>query len=133
MEQALTNYGMPLGEAFQLRDDLLGAVGDDTLTGKPVGDDLREGKPTALVARAWSSATSVQRTLLRRVGDPQLSVEEIGDLQEILMATGAVSAVEGQIDVLRNEAIAAIASAGLTAAATEALIELAHFVTTRNH
>ena len=133
VEQALTNYGMPLGEAFQLRDDLLGAVGDDTLTGKPVGDDLREGKPTALVARAWSSATSVQRTLLRRVGDPQLSVEEIGDLQEILMATGAVSAVEGQIDVLRNEAIAAIASAGLTAAATEALIELAHFVTTRNH
>ena len=49
--EPLTAYGLPLGEAFQLRDDVLGVFGDAALTGKPVGDDLREGKPTPLARR----------------------------------------------------------------------------------
>ena len=51
-KRPLSAYGDPLGEAFQLRDDLLGAFGDAAATGKPVGDDLREGKPTPLLAVA---------------------------------------------------------------------------------
>jgi geranylgeranyl diphosphate synthase type I len=133
VQGALTAYGMPLGEAFQLRDDLLGALGDDTLTGKPVGDDLREGKPTALVAQARSAASAAQREKLLKVGDPDLSDDEIGDLQDILIQTGAASAVEQQIDVLRDEAIDAINAAGLVPMATEALVELAHYVTARDH
>src|SRR5690606_37629025 len=50
LQAPLSAYGDPLGEAFQLRDDLLGAFGDAAATGKPVGDDLREGKPTPLMA-----------------------------------------------------------------------------------
>ena len=133
VKDSLSAYGMPLGEAFQLRDDLLGAVGDDLLTGKPVGDDLREGKPTALVARAWAAASPGQRQLLRKVGDALLSGQDVSDLQDVLVATGAVTQVECQIEALRDEAIAAISAAGLTATATEALVELAHFVTSRNH
>ena len=46
----LSGYGLPLGEAFQMRDDILGTFGDPAVTGKPVGEDLREGKPTPLLA-----------------------------------------------------------------------------------
>ncbi|MEI2726712.1 MAG: polyprenyl synthetase family protein [Verrucomicrobiota bacterium] len=51
-------YGLPLGEAFQLRDDVLGVFGDPAETGKPAGDDLREGKRTVLVAEAFERAQS---------------------------------------------------------------------------
>ena len=52
LEEPLSHYGEPLGEAFQLRDDILGTFGDTARTGKPVGDDLREGKPTPILAIA---------------------------------------------------------------------------------
>ncbi len=55
---ALSAYGLPLGDAFQMRDDVMGAFGDPALTGKPVGGDLREGKPTPLMARAVEAATA---------------------------------------------------------------------------
>src|SRR5215207_7014987 len=67
---ALSGYGLPLGDAFQLRDDMLGAFGDERLTGKPVGDDLREGKPTPLLAIATARASARQREVLARVGRP---------------------------------------------------------------
>ena len=57
---ALSDYGLPLGEAFQLRDDVLGVYGDPEVTGKPAGDDLREGKRTLLVALAMERATPSQ-------------------------------------------------------------------------
>ena len=50
--QGLSDYGVNLGIAFQLRDDLLGVFGDSTKTGKPSGEDLREGKRTQLLADA---------------------------------------------------------------------------------
>jgi geranylgeranyl diphosphate synthase, type I len=133
VETGLSAYGMPLGEAFQLRDDIMGAVGDDAITGKPVGDDLREGKPTALVARAREVATVGQRELLARIGDPNLTDEDIADLQQILIATGTVTWLERRVNSLRDEAIRAISAAGLTSGATEALLDLAYYVTDRSH
>ena len=64
----LSAYGLPLGDAFQMRDDVIGAFGDPAVTGKPVGDDLREGKPTPLLARAVALADAGQRGVLDRVG-----------------------------------------------------------------
>jgi geranylgeranyl diphosphate synthase type I len=60
-----TAYGLPLGEAFQLRDDVLGVFGDPGETGKPAGDDLREGKRTVLVATALEQASPADAALLR--------------------------------------------------------------------
>ena len=80
MLDAYTAYGMPLGEAFQLRDDVLGVFGDPSVTGKPAGDDLREGKRTVLVAMALESATDDQTALVRRhLGDPSLDDEGVAD------------------------------------------------------
>ena len=67
----LSEYGLPLGDAFQLRDDVMGAFGDPLRTGKPVGGDLVEGKPTPLLARAVAASTPAQRTVLDLVGDPR--------------------------------------------------------------
>ena len=74
---ALSAYGLPLGDAFQMRDDVIGAFGETSLTGKPVGDDLREGKPTPLLARAVARADAAQRDVLAKVGAPGLDADEI--------------------------------------------------------
>lgn len=128
----LARYGDPLGEGFQLRDDVLGVFGDETLTGKPVGDDLREGKPTLLLAVAREQADAAGQDLLGRVGDPDLSADAIADLQALLVRTGALAVVEATIDDRVEEALAARRSLALPPAAGEALDELAHFVVRRD-
>jgi geranylgeranyl diphosphate synthase, type I len=134
LAEPLSGYGLPLGEAFQLRDDLLGAFGDETLLGKPVGDDLREGKPTALVALARERATGAGAALLRdRFGRADLSDEEVADLQAVLEETGARGEVEATVEALVTESLAALATAPLTDEARAHLTELAWFVAGRDH
>lgn len=129
---ALSAYGRPLGEAFQLRDDLLGVFGSTERTGKPVGDDLREGKPTVLLAYAARAATPAQRELLDRVGRPDLRGAEVTALQQLLIDTGARAAVEADVSRLRQEALVALEAPGLHLPALPALEELAMFVTDRD-
>src|SRR3954470_13475381 len=90
LEGWYTRYGMPLGEAFQLRDDLLGVFGDSSVTGKPVGDDLREGKPTALFALARQRARGADAALLEsRFGAADLGSDDVAAIQRVLTETGA--------------------------------------------
>ncbi|PJJ74061.1 geranylgeranyl diphosphate synthase type I [Sediminihabitans luteus] len=107
-------FGLPVGEAFQLRDDLLGVFGDPAVTGKPAGDDLREGKRTVLLCRALQHADRAGRALiLGRVGDPDLTQADVDDLRTVVDATGATAAVEGLIDELTATGLAALEEAGL--------------------
>src|SRR5699024_1926298 len=125
-------YADPLGEAFQLRDAMLGVFGDATRTGKPVGDDLREGKPTLLLAVASEKADSTGRALLDRVGDPDLDDTGITALQTLLHETGAVNEVEAEIARLRDRALDALEAIPLKEPARSALADLAHFVVARD-
>jgi geranylgeranyl diphosphate synthase, type I len=129
---ALSTYGLPLGDVFQLRDDVLGAFGEETLTGKPVGDDLREGKPTSLMAIAVERATAAQLEILARVGQGDLDESDIGSIQEVLTATGALGVVETVIDDLTREALDALDDLPITDDARKALGELAHYVAWRD-
>ncbi|CAN5860284.1 MAG: polyprenyl synthetase family protein [Ilumatobacteraceae bacterium] len=129
---ALSAYGLPLGDAFQMRDDVMGAFGDTALTGKPVGDDLREGKPTPLLARAVAAATPEQLQLLELVGTPGLDPATIAAIQQVIVDTGALAALEGHIETLADEAIAAIDAAPVTVDARRELATLADFVVGRN-
>ena len=129
---ALSAYGLPLGDAFQMRDDVMGAFGDEAVTGKPVGGDLREGKPTPLLARAVAAANAKQRAVLDRVGVPDLDDREIADVQQVIVDTGALAALEAQITSLTDAAVAAIAAAPITAISRNELIALAHYVSWRN-
>jgi geranylgeranyl diphosphate synthase type I len=132
LQGPLSTYGDPLGEAFQLRDDVLGAFGDPLRTGKPVGQDLREGKPTPLLAVASERATAGQRPVLDRVGHPDLGEGEVAAIQQVLLDTGALAQIEQLIDVLTTRAVAAIEAADVTAEARDELVDLAWFVASRD-
>lgn len=129
----LSDYGHAVGEAFQLRDDLLGVFGDPAETGKPAGDDLREGKRTLLVALAVQAASTEQRSvLLAGIGNPELTEDEVERLQAVLRATGAPDRLEHRIVARSREASDCLAGGLLLPAAHEALLELAHTVTQRS-
>jgi geranylgeranyl diphosphate synthase type I len=131
LEGPFTAFGIPLGSAFQMRDDLLGVFGDPAVTGKPVGDDLREGKLTSLLASATDLATGSQAELLARAGSPDLDDAEIVELQDLLVELGAVDEVERTIRRLVDEALGALRAAPIGADARDALEELAGFVAWR--
>ncbi|HEX3825077.1 MAG TPA: polyprenyl synthetase family protein [Mycobacteriales bacterium] len=130
---ALSAYGLPLGEAFQLRDDLLGVFGDPEVTGKPAGDDLREGKRTVLIALTVEAATSAEcEALQRHLGDPDLDDAAIELVRDIVTTGGAAASVEAMIADLVEAAVAALTGADLEPVATEALISLAGAATRRS-
>ena len=130
LEQPLADFGTPLGIAFQLKDDLLGVFGETEVTGKPVGDDLREAKPTPLLARARNAASPEQRTLLDQVG-PDLTDDQINEIQTVLHETGAVAEIETQIDALTADALAVIEQLPLAGGANDQLAEIANFLASR--
>lgn len=133
LEGPLSRFGLPLGEAFQLRDDVLGVFGDPARTGKPVGEDLREGKPTMLASLAASRATGRGAELLaERFGAPDLGPDEIRQMQDIIESSGARASVEEEVADLVGRASAALPELPLLPEALSALGELAAFVAGRD-
>src|SRR5688500_5267137 len=92
--EQLSRFGLPLGEAFQLRDDLLGVFGDPDETGKPAGDDLVEGKRTVLVALALGAAPRPAAERLDRALGTPLTETDVDELRAIIDASGARAQVE---------------------------------------
>jgi geranylgeranyl diphosphate synthase type I len=132
LSAALTGYGIPLGIAFQLRDDILGVFGDPAVTGKPVSDDVREGKRTVLIAIARERADVAQAAALERhLGDPMLSETAAAEIRKVIADTGALAECELIIDKNIEEALAALAEAPIAAAPRAALGELAVAATAR--
>lgn len=129
---ALSAYGLPLGDAFQMRDDVMGAFGDPSVTGKPVGGDLREGKPTPLMARAMERATPAQREVLSLVGRSNLDDVQVTNVQQVIVETGALADLESTIVRLTDEAVTAIERSPLTAEARSELVALAAYVGQRS-
>ena len=127
-----TAFGIPLGEAFQLRDDLLGVFGDPAETGKPVLDDLREGKATVLMAIAVSRASPADLSTLRDlVGRSDLDEEQAAVVRTILESTGARQTVEEMIGARRDAALAALDAASFPGTAAAGLRQIARAATTR--
>lgn len=129
----LSDYGLPLGEAFQLRDDVLGVFGDPSRTGKPAGDDLLEGKRTLLVALAMNQAGDTQATLLRRyLGDRSIAEDRVAELREVIVATGALDQVEQRISLRADEARKALRTDAISDDAKAALDALVTAATERH-
>ena len=130
----LSGYGLALGEAFQLRDDLLGVFGDPEQTGKPAGDDVREGKRTVLIAYTLDVADAGQRAeLTRSFGRADVDVAGIESVRGIIRATGAVERVESDITRLTHAATHALGepAAYLQPEASTVLGELVALATDR--
>jgi geranylgeranyl diphosphate synthase type I len=129
---AYSGYGLPVGEAFQLRDDVLGVFGDPARTGKPAGDDLREGKQTYLTAAAFEAADEATAARLRRgLGDARLDDAGVAQLRGIIVDTGALERTERRIADLTDAGLAALAVVELADGAGEMLAELALAATRR--
>lgn len=132
---ALSASTVPLGQAFQLRDDLLGIFGDTELTGKPVGDDLREGKRTELIAYGlFRSDPQSAARLNALLGHADLSTADVEEGREILRRCGAVTAVEEQIDSLvcrSNDAVLSLRALGVDGAVLADFAEIRDRLVTR--
>ncbi|HET9077096.1 MAG TPA: polyprenyl synthetase family protein [Acidimicrobiales bacterium] len=129
----LSSFGLPLGEAFQLKDDLLGVFGDPAVTGKAVADDLREGKPTLLASLAASRVSGAERDWFAdRFGAADLTEADVARLQRIIEDTGARAEVEAAITGLVNRSEQALSVLPIAEAARRALAELARFVAGRD-
>ncbi|MEV4619883.1 polyprenyl synthetase family protein [Asanoa sp. NPDC049573] len=123
---ALAAFGDPLGDAFQLRDDVLGVFGDPAVTGKSIIDDLREGKPTVMMALARGSADREQQRRLKELfGNPDLDPEGAAELRQIIIDTGALDRIEQMIKVRTDAAMGALADAPVSAEALPVLTALA--------
>ncbi|MFC7535298.1 polyprenyl synthetase family protein [Actinoplanes sp. GCM10030250] len=160
LEEAFRTYGLAVGEAFQLRDDLLGVYGDPAVTGKPAADDLRTGKPTTLMMLAQQMASEAQLAELAAPIAPGASVASVASISSedgattglagavnpaegsgelnpyarrarLIAETGAPARVEEMIRARVDEGVAALADAPIRPDARAALTELATTATQR--
>jgi|CZKT01.1.fsa_nt_gi geranylgeranyl diphosphate synthase type I len=135
-EQAVTatctDYGIPLGTAFQLRDDVLGLFGNPATTGKPVSDDVREGKRTVLIALARRRASPAEAAVLdRHLGNPLVDAAGAAEVRAVLVGTGALAECETMIDSNVTQALGALDNAPISNKARDALADLAIAATAR--
>lgn len=122
----LSEFGLPLGEAFQLRDDVLGVFGEPHVTGKPAGDDLREGKRTVLIALAARAADEREVEYLEdRLGRPDLDEETINTMRDIIRGSGALAETERIIRKTQRQVQAALSRLGASPEIEQALEDIA--------
>lgn len=123
---ALSGFGMPLGVAFQVRDDIMGVFGDPDQTGKPAGDDVREGKYTFLIDYAYAADNQATTQVLdHALGNPKLTQADIDQVRQAILDTGALATAERFVDDKLNEALDALDRADLEAEPAEVLRQLA--------
>jgi geranylgeranyl diphosphate synthase type I len=132
VHEQLSRFGLPLGEAFQLRDDLLGVFGDPGETGKPAGDDLREGKRTVLVALALDALGPGEAAELDAALGTALDADQVRRLQQLIADSGARAQVEDVITRLTDRALTALDAASITEPARTVLRGLASAATQRS-
>jgi octaprenyl-diphosphate synthase len=128
-EEAASKYGMHLGTAFQLIDDVLDYSADEAQTGKHLGDDLAEGKPTLPLIYAMQHGTSAQATVVREA----IEQGDVGKFSEVLTIIRDTGALEFTRQQAMRETEAACAAISMLADSKykQCLLELAHFAATR--
>lgn len=130
--EQLSAYGVPLGVAFQLQDDILSVFGEETQTGKPIASDLTDGKRTLLAVEAWEQGRAEQRAGLTRVlGNPAASEEELRAARRILEETGARAHAMRTARESAAQAKNALAAIPLAARERRFLADLADYVVAR--
>ncbi|MFF4316349.1 polyprenyl synthetase family protein [Streptomyces sp. NPDC001507] len=132
LREGYSAYGLPLGEAFQLRDDLLGLFGAPEHTGKANADDVRGHRPTALLAETWRLARADDRERLGALlGCRDLDADGLDAVREVMCRLGAPDRIEHMIGARVTEALDALHNLNVPAPAAGALTSLAHSAATR--
>jgi octaprenyl-diphosphate synthase len=131
VEQALTAYGLHLGNAFQLIDDALDYMADEHELGKNLGDDLAEGKPTLPLILAMQRGTEQQASIIREAIE-QGSAEMLSEITQIIKSTGSL---EATIEAAEQEITKAKSALSLLADSEykQALLAIAELSLKRSH
>ncbi len=135
LQPQLKELGLKMGIAFQIRDDLLSLIGDESKTGKSKFNDIREGKKTLIVIKALSEASGEQLEILKRVlGNRNATLEELEKAFEVISETGAIEYAQKKAEELAKEAITIVKSLPtVDQTARDILIELIEFGVKREH
>ncbi len=132
----LAEFGVKVGQAFQIQDDILGSFGDEKVTGKAADGDIREGKKTILVIEAYQRSNQAQReTLDRYLGDPNTTPQGVDRVRQVFRESGALEAAQHLMIRLLDEGQKALdrAQPALIPKYKQFLIELSEFLVKRNY
>lgn len=104
-----STYAMPLGKAFQIRDDILGLFGDEKKTGKPIGSDIAEGKQTLLVIKALELGSKEQKKNLEKIlGKKDIGAGEIEQFRKIIKSCGSLEYCQDLAEKFISESLQAL-------------------------
>lgn len=129
---ALEGYGLHIGLAFQMQDDILGLFGDPKLTGKPVGGDIRESKKTHLLMHAYAHANAKQRNILESVLGSDIDAEQLAEVKHLFEASGALAFARGEMERHLELGLRALDSSPNNEASSK-LAALARYLCSRDH
>lgn len=132
--ETITPFAIPLGIAFQIRDDVIGMFGDEAKTGKSAGSDIIEGKRTLLVFKAWENASLPQKWVLKRIlGNKNASITDIEKVREIVRETGSLDYCEDLIQLLADRSKQELERIKIEKEHKMLLEELVDLLTTRDY
>ncbi len=133
--ESLSAYAIPLGIAFQIRDDILGVFGDEKKLGKPVGSDIIEGKQTILVVKALEKGNRKQKTRVKALlGKTDLTQVEIEEFRQLVTETGALDYANKKCQDLIDESLEALGRLDLQSQEAKGFLEgIAQFIVKRHH
>ena len=132
---ALHEFGVKVGQAFQMQDDILGSYGDEAVTGKSADGDIKEGKKTMLLLQSYKHANSEQKKILDELlGKDGIAKEEIERVRGIFKETGGFDATNKLMQLMLTEGQSALdrAEPPLNAKYKEFLLVLSEFLTKRD-
>jgi len=132
--KALGTFGVKVGQAFQMQDDILGSFGDESVTGKPADGDIHEGKKTMLVIQAQLLGNSEQKKELDcLIGKPDMTKAEVDQVRDLFRKTGALDKTQEIMETLLQEGQSALVTVDppLNQVQKEFLLALSEFLTKR--
>lgn len=132
--KVLSAYGIPLGKAFQIQDDILGMFGDEKELGKPVGSDIKEGKRTLLVLKAIEKGNLMQKAFIKRnLGNKHIGLQELREFRKIVEETGSLEYSQNLAKKLIEEAKSAVRNTKFRKEGKDFLLGIADYMLERNN
>jgi geranylgeranyl diphosphate synthase type II len=133
----IAEFGRTMGIAFQLQDDYLDSFGDEKTFGKRIGGDIVQNKKTYLYIKALALAVESDRKQLydwySNIIETEKEEQKIGEVKSIFLSSGAVDALEREIEKYRNKALDAISRVNADSSKKEELISFLHFIMQRQN
>lgn len=132
--QGFTGYGIPLGQAFQIQDDILGMFGTEEKIGKPVTSDIAEGKKTLLIIKAVEQGNKTQKGIIQKaLGNPQVTEQDLEIVKNVVIDAGSLAHSQDLAKKLIEKAKKALSKVVLEKESRDYLLGIADYMLTREY